>query len=184
MKIIRQGRVVVVVFKDNTHCSKVYNDVEYDKACQKAKIMEQDLIERNVAERPFTLEELLSKDKKRYKLLHKFHIVQPRFQDKRAVERLISKNTSTYSNRKYVDFKNKPIVNIRPSELLIPFVLDNRTQIYIRESRVFDTKYRNRLGEKFKTDEDLLDYIESYKSTIKDRVNENENKKLEIAQNN
>jgi hypothetical protein len=29
----------------------------------------------------------MAKDKKRYKILHKFHIVQPRFQDKRAVER-------------------------------------------------------------------------------------------------
>lgn len=174
MKIIRHGRIVLIKFPDNSHCSKVYNDVKLEVALEKAKAMEQEILDRQLIGKPFTLEELISKDKKRYKVLHKFHIVQPRFQDKRAVEKLISKKTQTYARREYIDYKNRPLDNRRSSELLIPFTLDNRTTIFVRESKIFDSKYLQKLSGKFEGTEGIQKYVDAYKQLLIERIN-NEN---------
>lgn len=172
-KILRKGRVIVVIFEDKKHCSKVYNDIDWVKAHNKASEMERLIIERKNSGNPFTLEELTTRDKKKWRgvFLHRFCATQPRYQDKKSVERMLSQyNKDNFSGKDkglVTNYKSlAKSINARVAELEIPIILNKKTTVYVRESRILCEKWINELPLTYPANESgMQEYINDYKKS-------------------
>lgn len=89
--------------------------------------------------------------------------IPKRYQDKRAVEKLIKKA------RHGKEVKKKQ----RPEELKIPLQLDHRTTVFVRESKFTSLKW----VQYFDSEQDALKYVENYKKL------KNETKSVSIPSN-
>jgi hypothetical protein len=154
MKILRDGIYIVIIFPDNTFCSKTFNGKDKFSCLDKAVQWEKKLLSSN----NLTKDWLLSRDKVRHSFLWKFTTSERRPQDKKCVIRIVYKNISRKS--KYVDYRNQDNFNKRISELEIPFQLANKQIKYIRESRI--EKYRDTI-EKILPEININKYIFNYK---------------------
>lgn len=152
LDFIRDGTTILIIDKNKTYnnCSKVTSSTKADKIEQMLrplilsnKVTIQDIISQEDNIKESCLYEL------GVKFQLKFHISQPRYQDRKKVESVIKAYNINKGNlREYKDQYKSNNVKLEDRKVTcdIPIRVNNKTIIYVKEENIFNKKYIRLVG--------------------------------------
>lgn len=154
LDFIREGNVLLIIDKNKTYnnCSKVTSKIKADKIedilkplILENKITIKDIIEQDV-NKDLKVNTILKDNNINFQL--KFHISQPRYQDRKKVESVIRQYNIDKGNlREYKDKYKSNNSSIKKQEVCnIPIRVNTKTVIYVKESKIFSRKYLEMVG--------------------------------------